>query len=69
MSVENGSALIEITRERRVVAVLKPQTRAGFAKGEMEIVGDIISPLDVKWNALDENYEDPYFSKDKGLNS
>ena len=46
---------IQITKRGKVVAELvSPALGAapGFAKGQMKIVGDIISPLDVGWEAL-----------------
>lgn len=50
---------VKITKRGKVVAVLGPDTiapetpvKAGFGKGEFEIVGDIIEPLDVEWEAL-----------------
>ena len=39
----------------RLVPIAKRSRRRspfGFAKGRMRIVGDIISPLDVEWEAL-----------------
>ena len=48
---------IEITKRGKVVARLIRPVKGlpfGFAKGEMKIVGDIMAPLDVKWNALED---------------
>ncbi len=35
-----------------VPAVQKPKTLFGALEGSMTIVGDIISPIDVEWDAL-----------------
>lgn len=50
---------IQVTKRGRVVAEVCPPTlprrpgsRAGIAKGEMTIVGDITAPLDVEWEAM-----------------
>ena len=48
---------ILITKNGKPVAELRPPARArptspfGLHKGMMEITGDIISPIDVKWDA------------------
>ena len=49
---------IVITKNGEPIAELGPHTRKvrknarGIWKGKVEIVGDIISPLDVEWDAL-----------------
>ena len=49
---------VVITKNGEPVAELVPHTRKpkknarGIWKGKVEIVGDIISPLDVEWDAL-----------------
>jgi prevent-host-death family protein len=55
--VERTRQPIVITKRGKPVAELvphKPQGRnlLGIFKGKMEIVGDIISPIDVEWEAL-----------------
>lgn len=54
--VERTRQPVTITKRGRPVAELRP-TRAksnarGILKGRMEIIGDIISPIDVEWEAL-----------------
>ena len=36
-----------------VAAVRKPESIIGALKGSVTYIGDIISPLDVKWDALE----------------
>jgi prevent-host-death family protein len=36
----------------KLVPVLDPCELHGSMKGTMEIVGDIVSPIDVRWNGL-----------------
>lgn len=50
---------IQITKRGVVVAEVTPATQAlgestgfGLAKGKMRIVGDIMEPLDVEWEAM-----------------
>ncbi|HLK13517.1 MAG TPA: type II toxin-antitoxin system prevent-host-death family antitoxin [Fimbriimonadaceae bacterium] len=50
---------VQVTKRGKVVAELGPSkeassqyARAGILKGRLEIVGDIIEPLDVEWEAL-----------------
>ncbi|MGQ0663937.1 MAG: type II toxin-antitoxin system Phd/YefM family antitoxin [Pseudomonadota bacterium] len=48
---------IVITKRGKPVAQLapiavKPKTLRGFLKGRIETHGDIISPIDVEWDAL-----------------
>jgi len=50
---ESGEPIV-ITKRGKPVAMLTPardssQTTPGFYKGRMEIVGDIVSPLDADW--------------------
>lgn len=52
---ESGEPLV-ITKNGRPVAQLGPapsrrKTLAGLHKGQIRIVGDIIEPLDVEWEA------------------
>ncbi len=55
---ETGETLV-ITKNGRPVAQLgpvvsKPATLFGTHKGQIRIIGDIISPIDVEWEALKE---------------
>jgi prevent-host-death family protein len=55
--VERTRQPVVITKRGKPVAELvphKPASRGllGILKGRMEIVGDIISPIDVEWEAL-----------------
>ncbi len=55
---ETGEPLV-ITKNGRPVAQLgpvvsKPATLFGAHKGQIRIKGDIISPIDVEWDALKE---------------
>lgn len=48
---------VVITKRGKPVAQLapiasKPRTLRGFLKGRIEVTGDIVSPIDVEWNAL-----------------
>ncbi|MBI3512923.1 MAG: type II toxin-antitoxin system Phd/YefM family antitoxin [Proteobacteria bacterium] len=50
---------IVITKRGKPVAQLcpvrpKPRTLFGAMKGRIEILGDIVGPIDVRWNARDE---------------
>jgi len=50
-----GEAIV-ITRRGKPVAQLapvtvKPRTLRGFLKGYVKVTGDIISPVDVEWDA------------------
>jgi prevent-host-death family protein len=50
---------VVITKRGKPVAQLgpvrsKPKSLFGLMKGRMEILGDIISPIDVRWNAMEE---------------
>lgn len=52
---ESGATLV-ITKNGRPVSRLvpyleKPKTLFGIDRGRFEIIGDIISPLDVEWEA------------------
>ena len=53
---ESGEAIV-ITKRGKPVAQLapvkrKPKTLYGALKGRVKIKGDIISPIDVEWEAL-----------------
>lgn len=55
--VARTGASIVITKRGVPVARLgpaarKPRTLRGFYKGRLRIVGDVISPVDVAWNAM-----------------
>jgi prevent-host-death family protein len=55
--VERTRQPVVITKRGKPVAELvphKPPKRSarGILKGRMEIIGDIISPIDVEWEAL-----------------
>jgi prevent-host-death family protein len=55
--VERTRQPVVITKRGRPVAQLMPHTKPrrsarGILKGRMEIVGDIVSPIDVEWDAL-----------------
>lgn len=61
---ETGEELI-ITKNGKPVAKLvpyvKPKSLYGMFRNDMRIVGDIMEPLDVEWDALkDDNNEDYY---------
>lgn len=51
----------QITKDGKIIAELGPSrpekpayAGPGVARGEMKIVGDIMAPLDVEWEALRE---------------
>jgi prevent-host-death family protein len=55
--VERTRQAVVITKRGKPVAELVPHTAPkrnarGILKGRLEIVGDIISPIDVEWEAL-----------------
>ena len=55
--VERTRKTIVITKRGKPVAEIVPHVAAkrkarGILKGRLEIVGDIISPIDVAWEAL-----------------
>lgn len=55
--VERTGETLVITKKGKPVADIKPHKSSkhgllGLYKGRMEIVGDIISPIDVEWEAL-----------------
>lgn len=55
--VEATGKPVIITKRGRAVAQLgpvvrRPRTLVGFLKGRIRIKGDIVSPLDVEWDAL-----------------
>ena len=55
--VERTRQSVVITKRGKPVAQLVPHTvpkrnARGVLKGRMEIVGDIISPIDIEWDAL-----------------
>jgi prevent-host-death family protein len=54
---ESGEPIV-ITKRGKPVALLTPvrdpsKAAAGFFKGRMEIVGDIVAPVDVDWGPAD----------------
>jgi prevent-host-death family protein len=57
--VERSRQGVIITKHGRPVAELVPHTASkrnarGILKGRLEIVGDVISPIDVEWDALND---------------
>lgn len=57
--VDQTGEVITITKRGKIVAELRSPNQKrtqfsgpGSAKGEFEIVGDIMEPLDVEWEAL-----------------
>ncbi|HEY0478903.1 MAG TPA: type II toxin-antitoxin system Phd/YefM family antitoxin [Kofleriaceae bacterium] len=55
-SVERTGRSVVVTKRGRPVAVLAPirERRAsahGFMKGRIQILGDIVAPVDVDWDA------------------
>jgi prevent-host-death family protein len=55
--VERTGDILVVTKKGRPVAELGPHRPAsrspfGIWKGRTEILGDIISPIDVEWDAL-----------------
>jgi prevent-host-death family protein len=61
--VEKTRKEIVITKRGRPVARVvpieeeKPKPTWGRMKGTIEIVGDIISPIDVKWDAVEGKWD------------
>ena len=59
----SGEELV-ITKNQKPVAKLtpyikQPDSPLGLDKGKIEILGDIVSPLDIEWNAAtDEGWDD-----------
>jgi prevent-host-death family protein len=57
--VAKSGASVVITKRGKPVAQLspvraKPKSIVGAMKGRIQILGDIISPIDVRWNARDD---------------
>jgi len=55
-AVERTGRSVVVTKRGRPVAMLSPMRIAhksafGFMKGRIEILGDIVEPIDVAWNA------------------
>ncbi len=55
-TVARTGASITVTKRGRPVAVLSPvrtpgASARGFMKGKLHVLGDITSPIDVKWEA------------------
>jgi len=55
--VERTGNRLVVTKKGKPVADIVPHKReksglVGLYKGQMEILGDIISPIDVEWEAL-----------------
>ena len=44
---KNGKAVAKLTAHRE-----KPKSLYGLGRGRMKIIGDIISPIDVEWEAM-----------------
>ena len=61
---ENKIDEIVITKRDEPIAILKSISKKarkpifGCMKGTAKIVGDIVSPLDVEWNAMKDSDED-----------
>jgi prevent-host-death family protein len=53
--VERTREAIVVTRRGTPIASLGPMPLLGILKGRMEIIGDIISPIDVEWTGDEEN--------------
>ena len=47
---KKGASIAKITR-------FKPKSIIGCMAGMAEIVGDIVSPIDVEWNVLKDDYD------------
>lgn len=71
--VSTSGEVIQVTKRGAVVAELRPpqassqkRAKAGFARGRLEIIGDIMEPLDVEWEALGDftESEDPLVKPD-----
>ncbi len=60
---ESGEELV-ITKNGKPVAKLvpyfKPQSLFGMFKGEIEILGDIMEPIDVEWDAERDDMDEAY---------
>lgn len=41
-----------VPKARLIPEVKRPKRLFGFMKGQIEIVGDIISPIDIEWEAM-----------------
>jgi prevent-host-death family protein len=56
-SVARTGRSVVVTKRGRPVAVLSPARRVrrgsafGYMKGRIRILGDIVSPLDIEWDA------------------
>jgi antitoxin (DNA-binding transcriptional repressor) of toxin-antitoxin stability system len=57
--VSRTGKVVEITKGGKVIAELHPPKQKvkktsglGFAKDTLKITGDIISPLDIEWDAM-----------------
>ena len=53
---ESGDSIV-ITKNGRPIAELvptkkRPESLFGFMKGRIQIVGDIMEPIDVEWDAM-----------------
>ncbi|WP_448189113.1 type II toxin-antitoxin system Phd/YefM family antitoxin [Azospirillum sp. sgz301742] len=53
---ENGESIV-ITKNGKPVAELvpakkRPESLFGFMKGQIQIIGDIMEPIDVEWDAM-----------------
>ena len=61
---ETGDELV-ITKNGTPVAKLvpyvKPKSLYGMFKNDMRIVGDIMEPLDVEWDALKDDTDEDYY--------
>ena len=58
-TVNRTGETIQITKRGKVIAELRPpgsdqkiHSKAGYAKGEFDIIGDIMAPYDIEWEVL-----------------
>lgn len=61
---ETGEELV-ITKNGEPIAKLvpyvKPQSLYGMFKDDIQILGDIMEPIDVEWDAMKDNNEEDYY--------
>jgi hypothetical protein len=48
-----GRVMMKVVMNENVPVNEHPESLVGSRKGTMEIIGDIVSPIDVKWDAED----------------
>jgi prevent-host-death family protein len=54
--VDHEGSTVTVTKRGKPVAVLAPvrvvsRSGFGFAKGRLEMIGDLLAPIDVTWDA------------------